>query len=161
MNQITLRKFGVILIIVILAAGLAACNRSRQDDAVEPVVGDGAMPAAAMEIAAERGLTPDDINAALKTYMPSGKWDEYLMFASGGHSGNLIVVGLPSMRILKNIAVFTPEAWQGYGFGSVESEAILDAGNVNGVEIRMGDSHHPGAERDRRRLRRRLRFHQR
>ena len=144
MNQITLRKLGVILVIIILAAGLAACNRNQQDDAVEPVVGDGAMPAAAMEIAAERGLTPDDINAALKTYMPSGIWDEYLMFASGGHSGNLIVVGLPSMRILKNIAVFTPEAWQGYGFGSVESEAILDAGNVNGVEIRMGDSHHPG-----------------
>jgi nitrous-oxide reductase len=62
---------------------------------------------------------------------------------SGGHSGNVIVAGIPSMRILKNIAVFTPESWQGYGFGSRESEQILDAGNVNGVKIRMGDTHHP------------------
>ena len=96
-----------------------------------------------MAIAAERGLTPDDINAALKTYMPSGSWDDYYLFMSGGHSGNLIVAGIPSMRILKNIAVFTPESWQGYGFGSLESEEILNAGNVDGEEIRMGDSHHP------------------
>jgi nitrous-oxide reductase len=96
-----------------------------------------------MEIAAARGLTPDDIAAALKTYTPSGKVDEYLLFMSGGHSGNVIVAGIPSMRILKNIAVFTPESWQGYGFGSRESEQILDAGNVNGVKIRMGDTHHP------------------
>ncbi len=89
------------------------------------------------------GLTPDDINAALKTFMPSGQWDEYLMFASGGHSGNMMVIGIPSMRILKHIAVFTPEAWQGYGFGARDIEEMLDAGNVNGVKIRMGDTHHP------------------
>ena len=43
-------------------------------------------------------MTPDDINAALKTYVPSGKWDDYYLFTSGGHSGNLIVIGVPSMR---------------------------------------------------------------
>ncbi len=75
--------------------------------------------------------------------MPSGQWDEYLMFASGGHSGNMMVIGIPSMRILKHIAVFTPEAWQGYGFGARDIEEMLDAGNVNGVKIRMGDTHHP------------------
>jgi nitrous-oxide reductase len=47
------------------------------------------------------------------------------------------------MRILKNIAVFTPESWQGYGYGSNESRDVLNAGNVDGVEIRMGDTHHP------------------
>ena len=65
------------------------------------------------------------------------------MFASGGHSGNMMVIGIPSMRILKHIAVFTPEAWQGYGFGARDIEEMLDAGNVNGVKIRMGDTHHP------------------
>ncbi|MCE7984748.1 MAG: Sec-dependent nitrous-oxide reductase, partial [Caldilinea sp. CFX5] len=103
----------------------------------------GALPASALQIAQERGLTPDDIDAALMTYTPSGKWDEYISFFSGGHSGNVIVVGVPSMRILKNIAVFTPESWQGYGYGSKESEEILDAGNVGDVKIRMGDTHHP------------------
>jgi nitrous-oxide reductase len=77
------------------------------------------------------------------TYTPSGKIDDYMLFASGGHSGNVIAIGLPSMRILKNIAVFTPESWQGYGYGSTDSEAVLDGGNVDGVEIRMGDTHHP------------------
>ena len=28
----------------------------------------------------------------------------------------MIVYGIPSMRILKYIGVFTPEPWQGYGF---------------------------------------------
>ena len=57
------------------------------------------MPAAAMEIAAARGLSPDDINAALKTYVPSGKMDDYYLFSSGGQSGNVVVIGVPSMRL--------------------------------------------------------------
>lgn len=60
------------------------------------------------QIAAERGLTPADVSAALKTYVPSGRWDDYLIFASGGHSGQVLVFGVPSMRLLKLIGVFTP-----------------------------------------------------
>ena len=59
----------------------------------------------AAEIAQQRGLTPDDITAALKTYVPSGGRDDYVMFASGGHSGQVFVIGMPSMRLLKTIAV--------------------------------------------------------
>ncbi|MDI9546415.1 MAG: Sec-dependent nitrous-oxide reductase [Chloroflexota bacterium] len=131
------------LLALLLAGLIAGCNRGRRDETPEPVSAEGDLPANALQIAAERGLTPDDINAALKTFMPSGQWDEYLMFASGGHSGNMMVIGIPSMRILKHIAVFTPEAWQGYGFGARDIEEMLDAGNVNGVKIRMGDTHHP------------------
>ena len=43
----------------------------------------------ASAIAEARGLTPDDVLAALKTYTPSGVHDEYVMFASGGHSGQV------------------------------------------------------------------------
>ncbi|MDP3937395.1 MAG: cytochrome C, partial [Deltaproteobacteria bacterium] len=48
----------------------------------------------ASEVAAERKLSPDDIVAALMTYTPSGRHDEYLMFASGGHGGQMIVIGI-------------------------------------------------------------------
>jgi nitrous-oxide reductase len=63
-----------------------------------------------------RGLTEKDVLAAAKTYTPSGGRDEYTVFSSGGQSGQIIVYGIPSMRILKYIGVFTPEPWQGSGW---------------------------------------------
>ena len=92
-------------------------------------------------VAKDRGLTPADLVAAAKTYVPSGQHDEYLMFASGGHAGQVFVVGLPSMRLLRSIAVFTPESWQGWGFG-VGNE-ILKEGFPNGKSNLWGDTHHP------------------
>lgn len=89
-----------------------------------------------------RNLSEADVNAALKTYTPTGRHDEYYLFASGGHSGQVIVIGVPSMRILKYIAVFTPEPWQGYGYGD-ESGTILDEGKRHGHDIRWADTHHP------------------
>ncbi|MBC8210578.1 MAG: Sec-dependent nitrous-oxide reductase [Gammaproteobacteria bacterium] len=93
------------------------------------------------EVMDARGLTEKDMLAAAKTYTPTGGRDEYLAFSSGGQSGHVIVYGIPSMRILKYIGVFTPEPWQGYGFDD-ESKAVLDMGNPNG-EIKFGDTHHP------------------
>jgi nitrous-oxide reductase len=95
----------------------------------------------AQAIAAARGLTPDDVTAALKTYMPTGRHDDYIMFSSGGHSGQVFVIGLPSMRLIRSIAVFTPEPWQGWGYGV--GDEILEAGYVNGNELSWGDTHHP------------------
>ena len=89
-----------------------------------------------------RGLTQKDILAAAKTYTPSGGRDEYVVFSSGGQSGQVIVYGIPSMRILKYLAVFTPEPWQGYGFDD-ESKAVLAQGNIHGKQINYGDTHHP------------------
>ncbi|MCO5170881.1 MAG: Sec-dependent nitrous-oxide reductase [Planctomycetes bacterium] len=95
------------------------------------------------EIAQRRGLTPDDLRAAAKTYMPTGQHDPYVMFSSGGHSGQVIVIGVPSMRILRVIGVFTPEPWQGWGFGSLASEEVLSAGDMPTHQLRWGDTHHP------------------
>ncbi len=95
------------------------------------------------EVMKARGLSQQDILAAAKTYTPSGKIDEYVVFSSGGQSGHVIVYGVPSMRILKYIAVFTPEPWQGYGYGDVESMKILDQGRIRGRKITWGDTHHP------------------
>jgi len=92
-------------------------------------------------VAKERGLTNADLIAAAKTYLPSGQKDEYLMFASGGHAGQIFVVGLPSMRLLRSIAVFTPEPWQGWGYGV--GNKILEEGFPNGKSNLWGDTHHP------------------
>jgi nitrous-oxide reductase len=94
------------------------------------------------EVMQQRGLTQKDLLAAAKTYTPTGGRDEYLVFSSGGQSGQVIVYGIPSMRILKYIGVFTPEPWQGYGFDD-ESKAVLREGNIQGKEINYGDTHHP------------------
>ncbi len=94
------------------------------------------------EVMKERGLTQQDILAAAKTYTPTGGRDEYIAVSSGGQSGQLIIYGIPSMRILKYVAVFTPEPWQGYGFDD-ESKAILAQGRINGKDIKYGDTHHP------------------
>jgi nitrous-oxide reductase len=90
----------------------------------------------------QRHLSEKDILAAAKTYQPSGRRDEYLAFSSGGQSGQVIVYGIPSMRIYKYIGVFTPEPWQGYGYDE-ESKAVLAQGKVNGKNLTWGDSHHP------------------
>ncbi len=90
----------------------------------------------------ERGLSEKDVLAAAKTYQPSGKKDDFIVFSSGGQSGQVLVYGVPSMRIYKYIGVFTPEPWQGYGYDD-ESKAVLKEGNIRGKEITWGDTHHP------------------
>ena len=94
------------------------------------------------EVMKKRGLTEQDIIRAAKTYLPSGGRDEFVVFSSAGQAGQMIVYGVPSMKILKYIGVFTPEPWQGYGFDE-ESKKVLRQGNVRGREINWGDTHHP------------------
>ena len=94
------------------------------------------------KIMKDRGLSQADLLAAAKTYTPSGGRDKYLVFSSGGQSGQVMVYGVPSMRILKYIGVFTPEPWQGWGFDD-ESKAILAQGKIRGRDINWGDTHHP------------------
>ena len=137
------------MVTILLVAALALVfliSCSDQDDGGAPADSESA-PAAvsgdAAAIAEARGLTPDDITAALKTYTPTGVHDEYIMFASGGHGGQVYVIGMPSMRIIKQIAVFTPEPWQGWGYGAEGTMNTLEDGFVNGNEILWGDTHHP------------------
>ena len=109
------------------------------------------MAAADIELAKvmkDRGLSEIDVIRAAKTYNPTGVKDEFVVFSSGGQSGQVIVYGVPSMRILKYIGVFTPEPWQGYGYDK-DSLAVLRQGNIRGKEINWGDTHHPAlSEKD-------------
>jgi nitrous-oxide reductase len=120
--------------------GVVGCQQTG-DPTSGPVAGN--LPADAQGIASARGLTQDDVTAALKTYVPTGQTDDYVMFASGGHSGQVFVIGLPSMRLLRSIGVFTPEPWQGWGYGEENSMKVLEEGKVNGKEINWADTHHP------------------
>ena len=74
-----------------LLGGIAS-RASAQDDNQD-------LGESANEVIEKRELSPDDVTAALETYMPSGRMDEFLMFASGGHSGQVLVIGVPSMRL--------------------------------------------------------------
>ncbi len=108
----------------------------------------GASQPALEKVMKERGLTEADVIRAAKTYNPTGVHDKYIAFSSGGQSGQVMVYGIPSMRLLKYIGVFTPEPWQGYGFDE-ESKKVLRQGNIRGKEINWGDTHHPAlSEKD-------------
>jgi nitrous-oxide reductase len=128
------------MLAVLLALLVSACGRTTPPT---PGQAGGGLPTDAAALAQQRGLTSDDIYGALKTYMPTGQFDDYIMFASGGQSGQVLVIGVPSMRILRIIGVFTPEPWQGYGYGG-HSNAVLAGGNVQGNPVLWGDTHHPG-----------------
>src|SRR5690606_26885338 len=95
------------------------------------------------KIANDRKLNLDDLLAAAKTFTPSGRHDEFVMFASGGHSGQVFAIGVPSMRLLREIAVFTPEPWQGYGFAG-ENDPVRKSLEIDGKAVDWGDTHHPG-----------------
>ena len=104
-------------ILLIGGATIAACSRAFSSGNA----GQGTL----LSVAQSRNLSPEDAARAMKTFVPPGGRDEYMLFASGGHSGQVHVIGVPSMRLLKTIAVFTPEPWQGYGYGADWSEQAL------------------------------------
>jgi len=101
------------------------------------------LPSDVTAVIKDRGLTPDDVLGAVSTFVSSGKYDDYMMFASGGQSGQMFVIGLPSMRLLRAIAVFTPEPWQGYGVGVKECALENAAVSPDGKAVLSGDTHHP------------------
>jgi nitrous-oxide reductase len=74
-------------------------------------------------------------DAATATYVPPGDLDEFYLFYSGGHSGNVYVAGIPSMRHIATIPVFSVYPATGYGFDD-ESREMLGG-------FTWGDVHHP------------------
>ena len=45
---------------------------------------------------------------AVASYVAPGEKDEYYLFYSGGHSGQVYVAGIPSLRHISTIPVFAP-----------------------------------------------------
>ena len=106
---------------------------------------EAAGPTTLDTIIRDRGLTPDEAMAALKVFVPPGKYDEFVMVTSGGHRGSVMLYGVPSMRLLKEIPVYSPDSWQGWGQGDTASAEILKKGSFGpGLPtLTWGDLHHP------------------
>lgn len=106
-------------LVALVLAGLAACAPETT-----PVTG------------AKGGTRLADAReAAQRTFVEPGTLDDYYLFYSGGHSGQVYVAGVPSMRHIATIPVFAPYPATGYGFDE-ESKKLL--GNYT-----WGDMHHP------------------
>ncbi len=74
----------------------------------------------------------------LKTHVGPGELDEYYGFWSGGHSGEVRVLGVPSMRELMRIPVFNTCSATGWGLTNESREVLGDS-----VNFLNGDAHHP------------------
>ncbi|MEK0363284.1 TAT-dependent nitrous-oxide reductase [Pseudomonas sp. CBC3] len=77
-------------------------------------------------------------DARSKIHVGPGELDEYYGFWSGGHQGEVRVMGVPSMRELMRIPVFNVDSATGWGLTN-ESKHILG----DSAKYLNGDCHHP------------------
>ncbi len=112
-----LKRHPIALVVVTVAATLA----------VVQTLGCGASARSARSFAAE------------KVYVPPGELDKYYGFLSGGQSGSVFVVGIPSGRLIREIPVFEPRAAYGYAVHDTDPRRreLLETGGL------WGDTHHP------------------
>ncbi len=107
-----------------LTLGTAACADKES--------GNANTPAAAPE-AARTGA-----NAA---HLKPGELDTYYGLWSGGHTGDVRVLGLPSGRELLRIPCFVPDALIGWGHTN-ESKKIMGTKPDGSLRYTVGDTHH-------------------
>ena len=77
-------------------------------------------------------------DAQSKIHVGPGELDEYYGFWSGGHQGEVRVMGVPSMRELMRIPVFNVDSATGWGLTN-ESRHIMG----ESAKFLNGDCHHP------------------
>ena len=78
------------------------------------------------------------------THLKPGELDTYYGLWSGGHTGDMRVLGLPSGRELHRIPCFVPDALVGWGITN-ESKKIMGTKADGSLRYTVGDSHHAHA----------------
>jgi nitrous-oxide reductase len=111
-------------------AGVAACTEKPST---------AAAPAAAPAPADHGGAS-----AGAATHLKPGELDTYYGLWSGGHTGDMRVLGLPSGREIHRIPVFNPDALVGWGVTN-ESKAVMGTKRDGSLEYTVADTHHTHA----------------
>ncbi len=85
-----------------------------------------------------QAVTDAQKQAMSKIHVGPGELDEYYGFWSGGHQGEVRVLGVPSMREIMRIPVFNHDSATGWGMTN-ESKRIMG----ESARFTNGDCHHP------------------
>lgn len=113
-----------------LTAGVAACTEKP----------NAATPAAPAPAASAAGHAGTGANPHLKP----GELDTYYGLWSGGHTGDMRVLGLPSGREITRIPCFVPDALVGWGVTN-ESKKIMGTKPDGSLKYTVADTHHTHA----------------
>nr|AWJ66272.1 nitrous-oxide reductase [uncultured bacterium] len=92
-----------------------------------------------VSVQAQRNAVRVADNAAARTFVAPGEYDEYYGFFSGGYNGQVGVMGLPSGRALRTIPVFSQWAENGYGYTEETKPMLMTSKGF----IAWDDAHHP------------------
>ncbi|HQX06447.1 MAG TPA: TAT-dependent nitrous-oxide reductase [Zoogloea sp.] len=112
-----------------LSVGLSSCKQEAAPTA--------AAPAAAPAPAAAHGAAAGELNL----HPAPGQLDTYYGVWSGGHSGEVRVLGLPSGREIKRIPTFNIDCMSGWGITN-ETKAIIGTRADGSLKYKTGDTHH-------------------
>ena len=112
-----------------LTAGVAACTEKP---------GTAAAPAAPAAPASSHA------GAGANVHLKPGELDTYYGLWSGGHNGDMRVLGLPSGREIHRIPCFVPDALVGWGITN-ESKAVMGTKPDGSLKYTVADTHHTHA----------------
>lgn len=108
-----------------LSIGMAACK--KEEGAATGGSAGSAAPAAAAH--------------ASSIHLKPGELDAYYGLWSGGHTGDMRVLGIPSGREILRIPCFVPDALVGWGITN-ESKQVMGTKPDGSLKYTIGDTHH-------------------